>query len=304
MMASIARIVSVVSLLILAAPLSFAIEERLDVDADFYLSEQRLEQLQIYFETGMFDQAAELLGQLQLEFPEETRFKYLAGIVDYQRGKYSRAEGVFLKFIEQYPEVVEPYYLLSEINLKKGDSARALEYLAKYCELVPEDLEAHRRMTLLSSTDSRGAVLIEDGREDQELVKKVGFYGGCVHSYQDQTIKLINSTSGGWAEMGIDFAQPIDLRGKRIVLKLRGKRGGEKLILALRDKFASDVQPQLMLNPEKELSENWQDIRVDMKTEDATIDLSQVVHLGLEIGYATADNPFNSILYVEDITIK
>ena len=278
-----------------------------DFSRDVYDAGERLEKLQIYFETEMYEEACLLLDELIAQFPDEPRFKYLRAVVDYQRGSYERAQEVFVEFVKEYPEVAEPYYLLGEINLKRGKEEVARQYLRRYCELVPEDYDAHLKLSSLSRKDSCATTLIKDGREDLALVKKIGFYGygACVHSQQMQSIKLINGGFRTQSSMEIDFVYPVDLRGKQIVLKLKGKEGGEKFELTFRDKFAQDYTPQLVIAPEeKGLSGDWQQIEVGFARRQGEIDLSCVVHMGLEFGTSTAQNPRNSTLFVRDIFIE
>lgn len=298
-----------VSFLALGINCGFCFEE--DLSAGAYESDQKLERLQIYFEAEMYEEATNLLNELITEFPEEPRFVYLRAIVDYQQEDYSSAEGVFLDFVQQYPEVAEPYYLLGEINLKTGNKDEARKHLAKYCELVPEDYDAYRKLQALDNhldemkDKEQDVFIIKDGMENLDLVKKVGYYGACVHRRQTQSIKLINGSFRTWSAMGIDFVYPLDLRGKHLVLRLKGKCGGEKLELTFRDKFASGYEPQLRLETkEKGLSRQWQRIKVDLSQVSSCIDLSQVVHIGLEFGFSTVRNPANSTLFVKDIAIE
>lgn len=269
---------------------------------------ERLERLEIYFETEMYAEASALLDELMVEYPDESRFEYLQAIVDYQRGSYNKASKIFEEFIQDYPEVAEPYYLLGEINLKKGNIAGARRYFREYCGLVPQDLQAQRKLNSLSNDTGevglQEATIIKDGEENSSLVKKIGFYGACVHSRQVQSIKLINGMQGSWASMGIDLARPLDLRAKQVVLELKGKQGGEKFVLIFRDKFAQDYTPQLVLEPEEEVSPEWRQLRVPLEAHQAEIDLSCVVHIGLEFGFSTVQNPVHSTLFVRDIIIK
>ncbi len=289
-----------------AATAGFCLEE--DSAYDSYGVDQRLEKLQIYFETAMFEKAAALLDELILEFPEEPRFIYLRGIVDYQRQDYAPARAVFVKFIQEYPEVAEPYYLLAEICLNSGDEDMAKRYLTRYCELVPEDIDAYQKLESLSNLPddavSPTVVIIKNGKQDLALVKRIGFYGACVHSQQAQSLKLVNGNFRTWSSMGIDFAYPLDLRGKKIVLRLKGKQGGERLELTFRDKFASGYDPQLVLVPEETLLSDWRQIEVALGEDQPKIDLSSVVHMGLEFGFSTVQNPANSTLFVKDIIIE
>lgn len=294
--------------LFLALNTTYAWPGEASYELDLRELDNRLESLQIYFESGRYEEASVLLEELIIEFPEEPRFRYLKAVVDYQREDYDDASKVFLEFIKQNPEIPEPYYLLSEINLKKGNFETARMYLTKYCRLAPEDYGAFDRLksiansTEFSNTDN--TIVIRDGQNNPGLVKKIGFYGACLYAQQDESIKLTNGSHRSWSSMGIDFSYPQDLRKKQIMLKLKGKRGGENFELTFRDKFAQDYNPQLVLKPEQELSSDWREIRIGLKEQHSEIDLSQIVHIGVEFGFSTARNPANSVLFIKDIILE
>lgn len=266
---------------------------------------ERLEKLEIYFETGMYSEARTLLQELITQFPDEARFGYLQAIVDYQLGDYQQAEYVLARFTEEYPDVPEPYYLLSEINTIQGQAKKAKDYLAQYCLLVPDDFQAEQKLQAMSAPAmSEDAVIMQNGKEDSDLVQKLGFYGACVHSREGQALKLINGSFRTWSCMGMDFSRPLDLRQKQIVLTIKGKQGGEKLELTFRDKFAASYDPQLVIVRDEGLSDDWKRIIIRPKEHPGEIDLSNVTHIGLEFGFATVQNPAQSTLYVKDISIE
>jgi tetratricopeptide (TPR) repeat protein len=300
MMVKYIGILVAVFFLIGAGACGFCFADGLSISDDV---EESLERLEIYLQTEMYPEAAILLDQLQFQFPNEIRFVYLKAIVDYQRGNYESAILIFNELVEQHPQLAEAYYLLGQIYLHRGRPGLAREYLAKYCELVPEDYAAHLQLTSISKQKDP-IVIIENGRGDSALVKKIGFYGACIHSYQKQSLKLINGLSPNWASMGIDLAYPLNLQRKRIVLQMRGKQGEERLQLTLRDKFAENYQPQLVLTLEQPLLSDWQEFQVSLPEEQPEIDLSQIVHIGLEFGSSTIQNPAHSTLFVQDIFIE
>jgi len=294
---------SIACLLAFGATFGFCMEN--DFSPDLYEAGEQLEELEIYFETGLYERASVMLNGLRAKYPNEPRFEYLQAIVDYEMQNYDAAEKVFVGFIEKYPQVPEPYYLLGEINLKANNPTGAKQYFQKYCELVPEDYDARSKLNALSNKSLNAAVIIKDGKRDLELVEKVGFYGGCIHSYEEDSIKVVNGKFHRWSSMGIDFAYPLDLRGKQVVFKIKGRQGGERLKLAVRDKFAPDYNPQLILAPEEEsLSSQWRKIRVLFGHDYSGVDLSQIVHMGLEFGTATVQNPVNATLFIKDIVIE
>ena len=138
-----------------------------------------------------------------------------------------------------------------------------------------------------------------------DLVEKIDFYGygACVHSPEKQALRLINGGLRSRSSMELDFAYPVDMRGKRIALKMKGDQGGENFVLTFRDKFAPDYKPQLVVGPKNSaLSGDWQKLNIALESPGEQIDLSSVVHMGLEFGSA-AENATSTILFVQDIII-
>ena len=297
------QIIILTSLLLLQSVFGFCFEESFQQSFPGDIN-NKLEKLQIYFETEMYDQANAVLDELIAQFPDEPRFKYLRAIVDYQSNNCQRASEVFTEFIDKYPQVAEPYYLLGEIHLKEGDKDKAREYFIKYSELAPEDTEVLNKIGAITADTSSGVIIVKDGKGNAKIVEKIGFYGARVSVQQGQAIKLINGNFRNWSSMGIDFVYPVDLRGRQITLKLKGKQGGEKLELTFRDKFAQDYTPQLVLAPEeKSLSSDWQKMEIALGEHGSKIDLSSIVHMGFEFGSSTVRNPAQSTIFVKDIVI-
>ncbi|MBN3038584.1 MAG: tetratricopeptide repeat protein [Candidatus Omnitrophica bacterium] len=296
------QIVILMAMLVLAAFNGYCFDVTWEYESQV---DEKLEKLQIYFETEMYQEASVLLQELIAQYPDEPRFSYLKAIVDYQRGDYEQAEDIFLQFTKEYPDVPEPHYLLSEISLSNGDAKKAQKHLKRYCALVPDDFQAQAKLTSLSAPKQpeKGSI-IREGKQDPQLVKKLGFYGACVHSQEDESLKLVNGSFRTWSCMGMDFASPLDLRKKQIVLTLKGKEGGEKLELTFRDKFAKDYEPQLVIMREEGLLDDWQQVVIRPIEHQSKIDLSSVVHIGLEFGFSTVQNPAQSTLYVKDIVIE
>ncbi len=296
-----AHIIGCVLLSTIASGSSFA----LDYNYAFNETDAKLEKLQIYFETEMYEKAASLLDELIGQNPDEPRFTYLKAIVDYQSKDYEPAQKTFEQFIKEYPQTPEPYYFLGEINLQKGNVEEARRYFREYCQLVPEDMEAQQKLIILSNNVNPDSIsVIKDGQEDKQLVKNVGYYGGCVHTQDGQAIKLIHGSFRTWSSMGIDFAYPLDLRGKQILLKLKGKRGGERLSLTFRDRLAQDYIPQLVIYPEEKIDCDWQQLKISLPVNQTGIDLSCLVHMGIEFGFSTVQNPPNTTIFVKDIIIE
>ncbi len=104
--------------------------------------------------------------------------------------------------------------------------------------------------------------------------------------------------------MGIDFVYPVDLRGKSVILEIKGKSGGEKVELTFRNQFAEGYTPQMTIRPQTSLLPDWQRLKIDLEESNPQMDLSCVVHIGLEFGSSTVQNPVNSALFVKNIVIE
>lgn len=288
---------------LLSATSSFCFDDELDKDATEL--EIKLDMLKVYFEIEMYEEASNELGYLMRRYPDEPKFIYLQALIDYKRGDYDSAEEILLSLSQLSPETAQVYYFLGEIYLQRGDWEKAREYIQNYCKLVPEDYQAYEKLVSIGLPQLKGIGIMKNGQRYSNLVKKIGFYGGCQHSYQDEAIKLVNAKFFQWSSMGIDFIAPVDLRKKKIVFKIKGKSGGERLKLTFRDNSAFNFEPQLVLTPkEPTLSSEWQLVDINVDDFYKELDPSQVVHIGLEFGTNTTGNPANATLYVKDIVIE
>lgn len=262
-------------------------------------------ELQTYLELEMFDRAAALVDDLRREFPDDPQMEYLNGMIAYKSKEWEKARTALLKFTTRCPEVSEPYYILGEISLKRADTAAAKEYFSRYCELVPEDIDAYLKLSALCYKNiSSQAEIVKDGKGNNRFVKKLGFYGGCIYTQEQGEMKLVNGSGCNWSAMGIDFVYPVDLRGKSIILEVKGKTGGEKLEMTFRNQLAKEYTPQMTVRPSNNLLTGWQRLQIVMEEDSASMDLSCVVHIGLEFGSSTVQNPANSTLFVKNIVIE
>lgn len=141
----------------------------------------------------------------------------------------------------------------------------------------------HRYVKFLKSTTngSRAITVFSDGRVNNRILKGYEFrgYAKANSEFADKLIVLNSPKKYNWADLSIDFKFPIDFSKRVLVLSLKGKTGGEKLHLVLRD----GTNRSCRLN-DLYLTPDWKTERVSLDGIKGNIDLTKITHLRLEFG--------------------
>ncbi|MBI4974786.1 MAG: hypothetical protein HZC19_03160 [Candidatus Omnitrophica bacterium] len=143
-------------------------------------------------------------------------------------------------------------------------------------------LYKHHIKFLKEKTVSSGTIKIfNEGRVNKEIINQLEFRGYAkAHSeLSKELIVLNNPKKYNWAELSIGFKFPINFSNRKLALALRGKTGGEKLHLVLRD----DRNRSCRL-PDLYLISNWKTETVSFDDVKENIDLSKITHLRFEYG--------------------
>ncbi len=144
----------------------------------------------------------------------------------------------------------------------------------------------------------RGADIVEifcDGKLNNRIIKKFEFQGHArpESKIAGELIILKNSRKYEWASLNIDFRCPIDVSDKNIMLSVKGRRGGEKIFLVLRDsRNRSYRSAEIFLTPA------WSRKVIRLKDVDGVIDLGEIDHLRFECSYA-GEPPANRNVTIE-----
>ncbi|MFH1379277.1 MAG: alpha-amylase family glycosyl hydrolase [bacterium] len=146
----------------------------------------------------------------------------------------------------------------------------------------------------------------------KNIVKRICFYGGASDRSSYEILqngryyfKLINSNRLNWGSVGIDLIQPYDLQNfNRISFKIKGRNGGERFQVILRDVDWTNYNvPECNSPPipEKGLESRWSYVHFNLDDLEGDVDLSYLDHIAIEIGSINTDNPSNAGIFIKDI---
>lgn len=149
--------------------------------------------------------------------------------------------------------------------------------------------------------------LFDTGSVNKELVKKFDFrgYAKTKSRIVDKTAALNNSRKYKWGDLAIDFRFPVNLSDRDLAVSLKGKIGGEKISIVLRD---SDNRSS-RLN-DIYLTSNWKTEIIALDSLKKDISLSRVSHLRVESSYVgdppreTGGPSRDMTVYIKDIRVS
>lgn len=150
--------------------------------------------------------------------------------------------------------------------------------------LIPASLFLYNRHIEFLKEKTAGSeriMIFSEGRVNKEIITKLEFRGYAkAHSkFSEKLIILNNPKKYNWAELSIDFKFPIDFSRRKLVLALKGKTGGEKLHLVLRDDNNRSYRLLYLY-----LTSNWKTDTISFDGIKENIDLSKITHLRFEYG--------------------
>lgn len=143
-------------------------------------------------------------------------------------------------------------------------------------------------------------------------IARIGFYGCAADRSSYELIsnnryyfKLINSSRLVWGSVGIDLNQPYDLADfNRISFKVKGRNGGERFQVILRDTDWTDYNVPESNSPpipEEGLKSKWSYVHFNLDELEGDVDLSYLDHIAIEIGSANTENPPHAGIFIKDI---
>ncbi|MDP2913574.1 MAG: hypothetical protein Q8N91_06170 [Candidatus Omnitrophota bacterium] len=147
---------------------------------------------------------------------------------------------------------------------------------------------------------------IDGGVINKDIIRNFEFSGYAKNDSSEALrsfIVLNNPKKYSWAGISLDFKFPLDLTSRRIILSLRGTIGGEKANMILRD-----INNRAYRIKELYLSSRWQDEVIRLRGLRNNIDLSKIIQLRIESGYAgesgrMLDAPVAFTIYVKNLNI-
>lgn len=155
-----------------------------------------------------------------------------------------------------------------------------------------------------STVSSKVVDIIEGGIFNRDIIRRISF-GGQAKNRQSNLgqdrITVSNPKKYKWADLSIDFRFPLDLSERRLKMSLKGKTGGEKVNLVLRDTRSKSFKINSL-----SLSSDWRETGIDLSDASRQIDLSSINHMRIESAYAgesvsDLEKPLNMTFYIKNI---
>lgn len=155
------------------------------------------------------------------------------------------------------------------------------------------------------TANSKMIKIFDAGSVNKEILKKFEFrgYAKAKSKISNGSIIINNLKKYNWADASFDFKFPIDLSNRNLSLTLRGKIGGERLKLILRDSNNRSYRLRDIY-----LASNWDTVNLPFNDISEDIDLSKITHLRFECDYiGESDKKIDLFLdvtvYIKDIQI-
>lgn len=147
--------------------------------------------------------------------------------------------------------------------------------------------------------------IVDGGRLDKLSIRRCTFrgYARAKSKFSDNYVILNNSRKYNWADVSVDFKFPIDLSHRSLSMSLKGKVGGERVNIVLRD--AKNKSSRLR---DVYLASDWKTDVLSLGEVRNDIDLSNITHLRIEYGHVgesvkEMDSPIDVTVYVKDFQI-
>jgi hypothetical protein len=152
---------------------------------------------------------------------------------------------------------------------------------------------------------ARVVIIANGGEVNNEIMKNTEFrgYAKGVSSFSKDCIFLKNTKKYNWANLSLNFKFPLDLSKRRLSMMIKGKMGGEKVSLVLKDIYNRSLRLSDM-----SLASSWKEESIALADSRKDIDLSKITHMRFEYGYIgespkEMDSPIDINVYLKDIKI-
>jgi len=171
--------------------------------------------------------------------------------------------------------------------------------------LIFSFLNVHYLDYLKKKIDLSPVVAVFDtGKLNKELIKKFEFRGTAKGKSKiiDKALALYSPKKYKWADMSMDFRFPVDFSDRVISFSVKGKRGGEKVGLVLRD---ADNRSSAL--HDIFLTTSWRTETMPLDGVKKDIDLSRISHFRVECSYLgeppkdIGASPADVNIYIKDI---
>jgi hypothetical protein len=141
---------------------------------------------------------------------------------------------------------------------------------------------------------------------NRSFVKRLQFRGDAKTGsrFLRDSILLDNAKKYRWADLSFDFKCPVDLSGRSLSMTMRGKTGGERVCVVLRDSNNRSARISDIY-----LSSSWKVTDISLEKTASDIDLRNISHFRIESGYTgesakELDSSIDVSAYIKDIRIS
>jgi len=152
---------------------------------------------------------------------------------------------------------------------------------------------------------SRVILLFKNGSVNNEAVRRLEFRGNARGSSMitHDAIVFNNPKKYGWADMAVNFRFPIDMNGREILFSVKGRTGGERIDLILRDGASRSARINGLC-----MASGWRTETINLDGIKNDVDLSSITQLRLESAYTgesadKIDSPIDLTVYVKDLQL-
>lgn len=193
------------------------------------------------------------------------------------------------------------------IEFLKGESSQAASNVAESKRGLTSET-GEEAASYLKTTDIApiSTALIAEGGLNRFIVKRLGFYGAALSKSRAirDGLFLFNDGATGWASVGLDFVEPMDLSNSTLDFFVKGKHGNESLNLFLRDAENNSYMPQAHNTIfEENMEREWQFVSIPFNTFDGVYNSKRINHIGFEFGTQTAANEPGASIYIKNMKI-
>lgn len=148
--------------------------------------------------------------------------------------------------------------------------------------------------------------LIGEGEFNRYVIKRLGFYGAALSRSKllQDGLFLYNDGTAGWASIGLDMAEPMDLSNSTLDFFIKGLYGNESLRLLLRDAENNSYLPQADNTIfSKNMARDWQFVSIPFHNFKGNYNPRRINHIGFEFGTQTTSNEPGTSVYIKNIRI-
>lgn len=198
--------------------------------------------------------------------------------------------------------------IIVKIDILNENAAKFIPNNSKEATISKETISeaAGPQLIPANNVEPISISLVGNGNLNNLVVKKIGFYGAALSKSQltEDGLFLLNDGTAGYASVGLDLFNPMDLTDSTLDFFIKGTAGNESLIIFLRDAKNKSYLPQVnnvIFN--KNMGQDWQFMSIPFNDFKGNYNPTMINHIGFEFGTQTALNTSGTAIYIKNIKI-